>query len=73
MGSESETGAHMRTEKENVVIKAASIFLVRMGMNLNDIEIGKLVCLNPCTIQRCNNKYKFMNFSKVKVIYEDFK
>lgn len=56
MGFESETGAHVRTEKENVVIKAASIFLVRMGMNLNDIEIGKLVCLNPCTIQRCNNK-----------------
>ena len=40
-----------------------------MESNYNDFDIAKLVCLNSGTIHRCNNYYKFMNFSKVKAIY----
>ena len=69
MGFESEAATREGTEKENVFIKVASIFLVRMESNYNDFDIGKLVCLNSGTIHRCNNYYKFMNFSKVKAIY----
>ena len=44
MGINSEKGAHVRTEKENVDYKAASVFLMRMEINKNDFEILK-TCL----------------------------